>query len=299
MPRIAGFGFSTIGERPDLSDLDRALGRLEDVGATHCELSLCGAHLIAGGRIIPEMRRRLEAACTRRRLAYTTHGVLAVNFMDEANLERHKAVCRATLELTAAVGATAMAHHPGMVAARPGAVIERLHGVERACLAEMGDVAARLGTRLAVETLFVETPAMYTPDPIRLARELAALDHPHVVGTLDVSHTYIMSRLCGIDPEAAVRAFAPVTGHAHLHDSFGRPTTVERFYAAGERIAFGDGDIHLPFGWGDIPFERLLPGLPFKDGTVLIVELPERYWAELPAVAETARRFVELCNAAV
>lgn len=298
MTRIAGFGFSTIGERPDLADLDRALGVIEDTGATHCELTLCAAHLIAGGRILPGMRRRLETACARRKLRYTAHGVLAVNLMDEANLERHEAVCRATLELTAAVGASVMVHHPGLIASAPPAAIERLHALERDGLRRMGDVAAALGVRLAVETLFVESEKSYTADPFRLARELQAVDHPAVVGTLDVSHSYIMSRFSGLDPEAAVKAFAPVAGHVHLHDSFGRPTTVERFYAGGERIAFGDGDIHLPLGWGDIPFATLLPGLPFLDGTVLMVELPERYWAELPATAEAARLLVEACNVA-
>ena len=298
MTRIGGFGFSSIGERPDLGDLDRALGRIEDAGATHCELSLCSAHLIAGGRIVPAMRRRLETVCARRRLAYTAHGVLAVNFMDEPNLDRHEAVCRATIELAAAVGATILVHHPGLVAMREPAEIERLHAVERDALRRMGDVAAGQGVTLAVETLFVESEKLYTADPFRLAAELRAVDHGHVVGTLDVSHSYIMSRFKGLDPVAAVRAFAPVAGHVHLHDSFGRPTTIERFYAAGERIAFGDGDIHLPLGWGDIPFAELLPDLPLRDGTVLIVELPERYWAELEPTAGIARELAALCRAA-
>ena len=49
-PLIAGVGFATIGEQPDLSGLDRALGRIEDAGATHAELALFAADLIAGGR---------------------------------------------------------------------------------------------------------------------------------------------------------------------------------------------------------------------------------------------------------
>lgn len=295
---IAGFGFSSIGTNPDLTDLDRALGRIEDAGATHCELTLCSAHVIAGGRIIPETRRRLEAACARRRLRYTTHGALTVNLMDEAHLELHKAVCRAMLELTGAVGASVMVHHPGVIPATNAREIDRLHGVERSALREMGDVAARHGTRLAVETLFVESDDRYTADPVRLAGELRAVDHPHVVGTLDVSHTKIMTAFRGTSFEEAVRAFAPVTGHFHLHDSFGRPTTIGLFYNPPERVAFGMGDLHLPLGWGDIPFAGLLPGLPVLEGTVLNVELPDKHWAELEACAAVARDLVERMNAA-
>ena len=295
--RIAGFGFSAIGG-PDLAGLDRALGQIEDAGATHCELALCSAHVISGGRIIPTVRRRLEEACARRNLAYTAHGALTVNFMDERNLEQHEAVCRAMLELSAAVGASVMVHHPGIIPAADADEIARLEAVERAKLRAMGDHAARLGLKLAVETLFVEDERHHTADPIRLARHIAETDHPHVVGTLDLSHSFIMSRMRGIDPVEAVRAFAPVAGHAHLHDSFGLPTTLPFFYTPAERVAFGMGDLHLPLGWGNLPFATLLPTLPFRPGTVLNVELPDKFWAELEATAAAARSLVALCNAA-
>lgn len=294
--RIAGFGFSTAGGRPDLSDLDRVLGEIEEVGASHCELSLYAAQLVAGGRILPPMRRRLEQICARRRLRYTVHGVLSVNFMDEANLALHKQVCRAMLELSAAVGASVMVHHPGLVSGRREHELERLHAIEREALREMGDVAAGLGLRIAVETLFVETADRYTADPVRLAGELRAVNHPAVVGTLDVSHSYIMTTHRRTSFAAALQAFAPVTGHIHLHDSFGRPATVEGFYTPEEQMAFGAGDLHLPFGWGDIPFETLLPALPVQPGTVLIVELPAHFWPELRACADYAHRLMAAMN---
>ncbi len=291
-------GFATIGEQPDLSGLDRALGRIEDAGASHAELALFAADLIAGGRILPEPRRRLEAICGRRRLHYTAHSTLAVNFMDEANLDLHKAVCRANLELAASVGASVLVHHPGVIPARPAPELERLHAVERAALREMGDLAGRLGLRLAVETLFVESVAEYTADPVRLAAELRAVGHPNVVGTLDVSHSYLMCGFRGTSFTEALGAFAPVTGHFHLHDSFGRPPgSLYGFYTNSERVAFGVGDLHLPFGWGDIPFETLLPGLPVLPGSVLMVELPERYWVELDRCAAFALRLMERMNA--
>jgi sugar phosphate isomerase/epimerase len=297
-PRIAGFGFATVGSRPDLADLDRALGRIEEVGASHCELSLCGAFLVAGGRVLPEMRRRLETVCARRALRYTVHGYLGCNLMDAAHLELHEQVAAAMLELTAAVGGTVMVHHPGIVPMTSLVELERLHRQERDALRRLGDVAAGHGVRIAVETLFVESRELYTADPARLAQEIVAVDHPNVTGTLDLSHSHIQTSLIGHDFAAALAAFAPVTGHVHLHDSFGRPASLPRFYGLAERIAYGMGDIHLPFGWGDIAFETLLPGLPFQPGTAFIVELPEHFWTELGPCAEFARRLVDRCNAA-
>jgi sugar phosphate isomerase/epimerase len=295
---IAGFGFDTESAAPDLSDLDEVLARIAASGASHAELSLCGYELIAGGRILPERRRKLEKICARHPLAYTVHGTLAVNFMDEAHLDLHKAVCRAMLELCDAVGASVMVQHPGIVPARPAPFLERLHAIECEALREMGDLAPRYGVKIAVETLFVEDAQRYTPDPVRLAAALAAIDHAQVCGTLDFSHAYIMTTWRGMDYLDALRAFAPWTNHLHVHDSFGRPTTLGGFYSHTERIAFGMGDLHLPMGWGDIPWETILPQLAFRPGTVMIVELPPRHMAELQACADTARRFMQIINQA-
>jgi len=284
---IAGFGFATDGALPDLSDLDDQLARIEATGASHCELSLYELDLVAGGRILAERRRRLEQICARRSLAYTVHGALTVNFMDEAHLELHKRVCRAMLELSGAVGASVMAHHPGTVPAGPAPHLERLHAIERETLVEMGGIAAGYGVKIAVENLFVEDSATYTADPVRLAREIAKVDHPNVCGLLDFSHAYIMTRFRGMDYLDALKAFAPQVNHLHVHDSFGVPTT-----------AYGMGDLHLPIGWGDIPWESLLRELRFRPGTVMIVELPKRHWAELDQCAATARRFMAMANGA-
>jgi sugar phosphate isomerase/epimerase len=295
---IAGYGFCTDGALPDLSDLDAQLAQIEATGASHCELSLFELDLIVGGRILPERRRRLEQICARRALRYSAHGVLTVNFMDEAHLDLHKAVCRATLELCDAVGATVLAHHPGRVPGDRAADIERLHALERGTLREMGDVAAGYGVRIAVENLFVEDAATYTADPMRLASEIAAIDHPHVCGLLDFSHAAIMAQFQGFDFVEALATFAPEVNHLHLHDSFGRPTTIDRFFRFAERIAFGMGDLHLPMGWGCIAWEAILPRLRLRPGTLLIVELAKRHFAELEPCAATARRFAELINRA-
>lgn len=295
---IAGFGFTTSPLAADLRNLDAVLGRIEDSGATHAELPLFATQIVIGGRIVPELRRPLEEACARRRLRYTVHGVLTVNFMDTANLEAHEAVCRPMIELTAAVGASVMVHHPGIVAAAEPDEIARCRRQESDALRRMGDLAADLGTKIAVETLFVETESRWTADAHRLATQLRELDHPAVVGTLDVSHTKIMTGFLGTSFDEAVAAFAPVTGHVHLHDSFGRPTTIDHFMVPAERAAYGMGDLHLPLGWGDIPFATLLPGLPFLPGTVLNVELPEKYWAELDTCAAGARALVDAINGA-
>lgn len=297
-PKIAGFGFSTGTIAPDLDGLDELLGRIAATGAGFAELSLFQHDLIVAGRVRAERRRQLERICARHRLRYTVHGMLGTNFMDEAHLELHKAVCAAMLELCAAVGASVLVQHAGRTPRDAQAELDRRHALERTALAELGDLAARHGVRIAVENLFVQESDVYSPDPLRLARELAAIDHEHVMGTLDFSHAYLTATQQGIDFEAAVRALAPHANHLHLHDSFGRPPTLSAFHGLAERIAYGMGDLHLPLGWGDIPWERLVTDLPVRAGTAMIVELPPHFWRELDAVAETTRALVERANRA-
>lgn len=293
---IAGFGFSTI-QRRDLSDLDEILSRIEDLGASHAELSLGGADLVCGGRILSRRVDRLARICARHRLRYTAHGPLAANFMDPVHLDQYKAAVGALLEVCGAVGATALVQHSGRVPSAPPAEIERLHAQERDALRAMGDVGARHGVKLAVETLWVFDRAQYTATAARLADEIRAVDHPFVCGTLDFSHVYLYSTFLGLDFVEQVEAFAPVAGHLHIHDSFGRPKLAP-IHAPSEELAFGLGDLHLPLGWGDIPWDDMLPRLAFQEDAVFMIELPPQFAEEAPEVAAEARRLIGLVGSA-
>ena len=289
---IAGFGFSTI-QRRDLSDLDEILSRIEDLGASHAELSLGGSDLVCGGRILSHRVDQLARICARHRLRYTAHGPLAANFMDPVHLDAYKAAVGALLEVCGAVGATVLVQHSGRVPAAPPTEIERLHAMERDALRAMGDIGARHGVKLAVETLWVFDRGQYTATAARLAEEIRAIDHPFVCGTLDFSHVYLYSTFLGLDFRAQVEAFAPVAGHLHVHDSFGRPK-LTAMHAPSEELAFGLGDLHLPIGWGDIPWDDMLPKLAFQEESAFIVELPPQFSADAPAVAAEARRLIGL-----
>jgi sugar phosphate isomerase/epimerase len=293
---IAGLGFSTI-QRRDLSDLDDILSRLEDLGASHAELSLGGADLVCGGRILKHRVDRLERICARHRLRYTAHGPLAANFMDPVHLDAYKAAVAALIEVCGAVGATVLVQHSGRVSAAPPAELERLHRVERDALRQMADIGARHGVKLALETLWVFDRAQYTATAARLAEEIRAIDHPFVCGTLDFSHVYLYSTFLGLNFREQVEAFAPVAGHLHVHDSFGRPKLTP-MHAPSEELAFGLGDLHLPLGWGDIPWDDMLPKLTFRDDAAFIVELPPQFADEAPAVAAEARRLIDLAGSA-
>ena len=157
-PLIAGFGFATIGQRQDLADLDRALGRIEDAGASHAELELFAADLIAGepgvagGRGAAWSSCAPGAGCATRRTARSA----STSWTSRTSIGTRRSA-GPTWSWPPRSGPPWWWIHPGFIPVRPAQELDRLHAVERAAWREMGDLAGSLGMRIAVETLFVES----------------------------------------------------------------------------------------------------------------------------------------------
>lgn len=285
------FGFSTNQAR-DLSDLDRILSEIEATGADVAELSLCGADLIAGGRLLTPMIDKLQAICARHELTYTVHGPLSASLMDRRALEWHKTAIAAMLEISGLIKADVMVLHTGRPPSATADEIEHLHVMEQEALRELGDVAARNSVTIALENLWVASTRHYTAAPARLAEHIRAVDHENVRGTLDISHAYLQTAHLGLDFVEQIEDFAKVACHLHIHDSFGRPGDFSRF--PSEQLAFGIGDIHLPIGWGDIDWQGILPRLAVQSGSVFMIELPRHFWQHRDHCAEQARSLMPL-----
>ena len=294
-PMIAGFGFSTMGGSPNFEQLPEVLDRFEALEAAFVELSLFAEDLVAGGRVLPGRMATLKRICADRPFGYTVHGPICLNFMDVDHLRLHEHVCRTYLEACAELDAKTLVVHTGRVPDVGAERLDSLYAQQREVLARMGDIAKDLGVHIAVENVFVEEPDWHTANPAHLAQELAAIDHPNVTGTLDFSHAFIQTTFEARDFFADAIAFAPQVNHLHVHDSFGTPKRMTTHFMS-ESLAYGLGDLHLPIGWGAIQWEPLLSRCRFQPGTVLMIELRQRYWSELAACAEAARRFVKLLN---
>ncbi len=90
---------------------------------------------------------------------------------------------------------------------------------------------------------------------------------------------------------------APVAGHLHVHDSFGRPYSMTKFYHPAEATALGIGDLHLPIGWGDIPWEEIFSELTFLPDTMLVMEITgERFATEQADSLARALKLVDRVN---
>lgn len=299
VPAIRACGFSLREGSPEFDDVGAGLDEAEAMGVDLVELPVYAWHLVVNGRILDNRLKDLVRALEGRRLGYSVHGALAVNLMDlPERLPRHEEVLAAHIEIAAAIGAQNLVMHSGFVRDADDD-IEVAYSRQRDALARAGDLAAAKGVTLCVENIFRFIHARETATPAKLAGELAAIDHPAVKATLDVSHAYIRCTDARLDPLAEMAALAPHIAHFHLHDSFGRPN--ERrpgdvwYYDPAEAVAFGEGDLHLPIGWGGIDWDAVVQMVRPPAGAVAILELNPRHWRELsdqvPVLRALAGRF--------
>lgn len=275
-----GVGISAKNRAGDLSDLGEELDMIEALGVDLIELPTFDYDLVIGGRVRAPQLAALHRACSNRSVAYSVHGPLAINFMDDpAHAQRHLDVLEASLDIAQAVGAVHYVLHAGLTHETEAARIGDAYVRQRDLLARAGELARQRDLIICVETLFEYDGWKHASSPARLAQEIAAVDHPRIMATIDFSHSYIK-----LDAEGRresfveeIAALAPVARHLHVHDSFGRQDDLW-VYTQSERLAYGNGDLHLPAGWGDIPWTRLLEECVFPEGVVFNIELDPRYW---------------------
>lgn len=294
---ITSVGFCTHTGGGNFDTLQASLRTISDLGATAAELSLYGEELIAGGRIVPGRAERLVEITRQFDLRYSVHGQIVSNFMDREHLDLQKTVVRAMLELCNRAGAGILVHHGGQAKMPALTRIGELDQMERDALAEMADIAKGYGVRIALENIFALSDAEYRQTPEKVGETVKAVNSPNLCGLIDFSHAYIECTRLGLNWREQIRAMAPVSGHLHVHDSFGRPYSMTKFYHPAEATALGIGDLHLPIGWGDIPWQEIFSELTFLPDTMLIMEITgERFASEQADSLARARKLVDLVN---
>ncbi|MCK5586739.1 sugar phosphate isomerase/epimerase, partial [Candidatus Bipolaricaulota bacterium] len=92
----------------------------------------------------------------------------------------------------------------------------------------------------------------------------------------DFAHSYINSKKLGYDFIRSIQVAKPYTRHAHVNDNFGkgRPESSASYI---EAMPMGIGDLHLPIGWGEIPYEDVFRTMAGYDG-IYVLELQERFF---------------------
>jgi sugar phosphate isomerase/epimerase len=294
MTNIISTGFNSGSTDGELDSLEADLRRLAALGVETVELGLTSIDLIAGGRVVKERAERLAALTVQFPFRYTVHGLVSSNFMDPATVRYQIDAAKALVEVCDRIGAKVIVQHGGHL--RADQLFERAGADqrEREALFELAEFAKRYDVRVAFENIFTTDPGQYRQTPAEVAETVKAVGHPNLVALIDFSHAYIEATYRGLNFREQISAMAPVAGHLHVHDSFGRPQAFYKPYHLQESTALGIGDLHMPLGWGDIGWEDIFSELEFLPGTVLMMEIGARYRNEQRASLERARRLIAL-----
>ncbi|MCM2474603.1 TIM barrel protein [Rhizobium sp. CG5] len=294
MGNIIATGFNAASNNGEIDSLEQDLSALADIGVDTVELGVTTLDLIAGGRIIKERADALVAMTSQFDFRYTVHGLVSSNFMDPATCRYQIDAAKALVEVCDRIDARVIVQHGGCLRAEQifdrAAADER----EREALLELAEFCKPYGVRIALENIFTTEPGQYRQTPAELAETVKAVNHPNVVALIDFSHAYIESTYRGLNFREQIAAMAPVTGHLHLHDSFGRPQGFYKGHHLQENTAMGIGDLHMPLGWGDIDWEDIFSELTFLPGTVAMMEVGARYRREQPESLTRARKLLAL-----
>ncbi len=270
------------------------LRRWAEVGCSHVELTARRLDLIVAGRLDLSRLDAVGQMCADAGLRPVLHANHGINLMDTAN-PLHWQAAVASVQACGLIGAHSMVIHSGHLPPAEFAETGRAALLaEQDAFRRLGDLAATAGVRLAVENLIANPDRhCYGADPLALAEQIGAVDHPAVGVCLDFGHAWLSATTLGFDYIPALAALSPLVWHLHLHDNCGRPGNPGD---DGDAATLGIGDMHAPIHDGTIPWEALLPQLRLRPGTFGGIELNGRYNARAAEIVAAAKGFADYFN---
>lgn len=298
------------------SRLEEGLGWIAEQGYTLVEMNPHSVGVIINGEVRQDVLADYVALLKNFDLRYTIHGLNRLNLAYDPRHELCKQIMRCQIEVCRAVGASVLVYHSGLQAldlVRYGvrrtllSDDELLVGAEQevAALRELGPIVADAGVLIGMEngdshqwehTLIAQMgrprsalsnhhARLHIPP---IVRQLEAIDHPNIAMTLDIAHLHIAAHDMGFDYLEAVEEAAPWVKHLHVNDNFGRLD--QGFDNEVDRWAYGEADIHLPPGWGAIPYADVFARLPDYQGD-LILEIKAGFADYFGESLKTMKRF--------
>ena len=301
------------GRRDALVD---CLTQIQGLGFRLAELSIPSLNVIFNGQLIPRRLETVREIVARFDLRYSVHAPGRANLAFGSDPDLEYRVLEACLRFTGAIGARVLVYHSGLQAldaARTATAslpsddaLARGARREVAALRKLAPIAADLDVIIGMENgdphlweyAVLRREGMAPSDlPKYHARmrtsaivaQAEAVNHPNVGITLDLAHLHLATHALGEDYLEAISAAAPWVRHLHINDNFGKLDAGVDY--EGYRLPYGEADLHLPPGWGKIPYADAFDRLPDFEGDI-VLEIKERYRDHLDAALDTTRRIL-------
>lgn len=272
----------------------RELGSLCDVGFRGMELAADSLGVIAAGQLDTGRLASLVARLAEYPYWFTMHAPGALDLRDTEERAWQRDLLHATIRLAGTIGASRLVVHYEAESGVPATERQMME-----LLLEAAVLAQEEGVVLCIENIEIERV-----EPV--IECVRALDHPNVKMTLDVGHAWLAAGHFGFDFFDALRLALPYAGHLHVSDNFGRFETMrlidyDRYRAIPYKklLMLGKGDLHLPVGFGSIPYHEVFRSIQGYDGTVVMECRFGQYPGEIGEIYARLRERVALLDAAI
>jgi len=288
--KIKGIGINAHPSRTDgrLEKLENELRLFESVGYDYVEIPVDAVDVIYKARIYPSQMRKLKLMLQQFSLKYTVPAPNALDLRDRENFSIQKDLFKACIDFTAQIGAQIFVYHFNKQDNN-----KDIENRIKDAILDIADFAAKMGVLVCVENIEIETVS-------KVVEFISRVSHPAVWMTLDLGHAYLSANHYGHDFLESVKKAAPYVRHIHVQDNFGifelkRLVGYDEYKLMPYRklLALGKGDLHLPPGWGDVPFDEAFKVLHNYHGVFMLEYHHQRYLSQMKEVYETAKAYVE------
>ncbi|MFQ3620123.1 MAG: sugar phosphate isomerase/epimerase [Spirochaetales bacterium] len=261
VPYTIGINADSSTIAGSLVTLKNLLDRFLQAGFQAVEIPVHGVGCIVGGRLHPIRVEKVVRLLKQYPFAYTVHGPDPVNLCDPKAPETHCQALQATIDFAKAIEASIVVYHGSYI---PKAKVSKFQaGLEKNLwkteidrFMTLGDYAEKRGVVIAVENIFRQNgEESYRIDPRRLREVVEKVQSKGVGICFDFGHAYLSANEEGFDYLEAVQAVLPYLVHVHIHDNFGIPAKQEVRHL--DALVLGIGDLHLPPGWGSVPYKEV------------------------------------------
>ncbi|MFB6214785.1 MAG: sugar phosphate isomerase/epimerase family protein [Candidatus Bipolaricaulia bacterium] len=254
----------------DIQDLERQLELFSNVGFDAVEVPVHGVEAVLNGRLQKSISTRVASLLKNFNFTYTVHAPDYLRLSpSREDLEVHKEVFMACVEFTSLIDSSLMVYHTDLN--------QTSTDKEKA---KEADLVAEVGKTLDDKDVTVAVENMRNTHPIELAQFLNQIDHERIRMCYDLGHAYIFSKVFKADFFRCLKEVKSSIAHIHLHDNFGKGLEAfeEELSTAPfiHKYPFGIGDLHLPPGWGKIPFTNIFDVLDdYQD--IWLMEIDPRF----------------------
>ena len=238
----------SISENLTLEQFAVALETLSKFDIGYIEVTPELGPVIIGGRLNPHYLKEIKSIMSNYPFEYTVHCPNMQNMRDVGNIAMQHDIFKSGLEFTKEIGGDIYVAHFSKQSED-----ESIEKVFEEGMAEMAEHAEKIGVIIGIENIEIERI-----EPV--VALIKSINMKNLRMTYDFAHSFLASKYYGYDFLESIKLAKHYLVHTHIHDNLGifdLDRLVSRQKSLRYRLTEGKGDLHLPVGWGCIPYNEV------------------------------------------